>query len=428
MPIIKNTVRAVVFIAVALLFSQQVTNAAFNNRLSYQGRLTDTNGVPVADAAYSVRFDICTDSACATSVWNETLTVNTVDGLFSAILGTAAINLDFNSADYWMKLTVGGVAYTPNQRISPVAMAINSYRLGGLISGNASGNIPISNGTVNTNLNADLLDGYHGTADPSAAPGANVYLRSNASGYTYTGWINTVSGVNDGTAITRIYASSDAFIRYYTPAGFEAQMKQYIDDDFVLKAGDTMTGQLNVAMDTTADLVTNNAPTGTSDIHLQPNTSGGRSSIIFESRVNATSDSGYITFYDDLDTYAASLYPTWGNSSENGALVIGATNDAVGAVSDIVVLKSPAAVVVDSPNIFMTGEIQANKVCRIATHNNNISATWQVTDTCPAGYCAMQMIDSVTALGYFPEGSSTGRGSYPQYSGVSRLLCCRCQL
>jgi len=34
--------------------------------------------------------------------------------------------------------------------------------LDGLQSGNASGLIPISNGTVNTNLNADLLDGQQG--------------------------------------------------------------------------------------------------------------------------------------------------------------------------------------------------------------------------------------------------------------------------
>jgi len=43
----------------------------------------------------------------------------------------------------------------------------NSYLLlggGGLIkNGNASGNVPINNGTLNTNLNADKLDGYHAT-------------------------------------------------------------------------------------------------------------------------------------------------------------------------------------------------------------------------------------------------------------------------
>jgi hypothetical protein len=40
---------------------------------------------------------------------------------------------------------------------------LNADVLDGYNTGNASGNIPLSNGTVNTNLNADLLDGKHST-------------------------------------------------------------------------------------------------------------------------------------------------------------------------------------------------------------------------------------------------------------------------
>jgi hypothetical protein len=38
---------------------------------------------------------------------------------------------------------------------------VNAGKLNGLAQGNASGSIPVNNGTVNTNLNADLLDGKH---------------------------------------------------------------------------------------------------------------------------------------------------------------------------------------------------------------------------------------------------------------------------
>jgi len=41
---------------------------------------------------------------------------------------------------------------------------VNAGTVAGLSVGNASGNIPRSNGTLNTNLNADLLDGYHASA------------------------------------------------------------------------------------------------------------------------------------------------------------------------------------------------------------------------------------------------------------------------
>ena len=50
--------------------------------------------------------------------------------------------------------------------------------------GNASGNVPLSNGTVNTNLNADLLDGYHGSsywkgsdANKLWSPGTNIQMK-----------------------------------------------------------------------------------------------------------------------------------------------------------------------------------------------------------------------------------------------------------
>lgn len=47
---------------------------------------------------------------------------------------------------------------------------INVDRLDGYDAGNASGNIPVSNGTVNTNLNADMLDGNHASSFVLAPP------------------------------------------------------------------------------------------------------------------------------------------------------------------------------------------------------------------------------------------------------------------
>ena len=38
---------------------------------------------------------------------------------------------------------------------------VNAGKLNGLNSSNATGQVPVSNGTVNTNLNADMLDGHH---------------------------------------------------------------------------------------------------------------------------------------------------------------------------------------------------------------------------------------------------------------------------
>jgi len=50
---------------------------------------------------------------------------------------------------------------------------------------------------------------------------ANQIVRTQGSGYANFGWINSVSGNHTGT-ITRITASSDAYLRYVTPAQFRA--------------------------------------------------------------------------------------------------------------------------------------------------------------------------------------------------------------
>ena len=48
---------------------------------------------------------------------------------------------------------------------------------------------------------------------------ANKIVRTDGNGYIQAGWINTTSGSQTG-AMDRIYASTDAYIRYYTPANF----------------------------------------------------------------------------------------------------------------------------------------------------------------------------------------------------------------
>ncbi len=56
--------------------------------LSYQGKLTDTFGLPVVDTTYSVAFRLYTQPTGGSPFWNETQTVRTRSGLFSVLLGS----------------------------------------------------------------------------------------------------------------------------------------------------------------------------------------------------------------------------------------------------------------------------------------------------------------------------------------------------
>jgi hypothetical protein len=57
--------------------------------LSYQGRLTDATGKPVADALYAVRFRLYAQPDGGTHFWEETQSVTTRSGMFSVLLGAA---------------------------------------------------------------------------------------------------------------------------------------------------------------------------------------------------------------------------------------------------------------------------------------------------------------------------------------------------
>ncbi len=117
------------------------------------------------------------------------------------------------------------------------------------ILGNSNGNIPLNNGTVNTNLNADMLDGLHIHAGRNNE--VNKIVRTDANGFLQTGWINTTSG-NIGTgAINKIYCSNDDYIRYKTPANFFSTLSNSGNDISITVAGQNR--KLTVGYATNAD-------------------------------------------------------------------------------------------------------------------------------------------------------------------------------
>ena len=87
----------------------------------------------------------------------------------------------------------------------------------------ASAGYVTSTGSVNYATsagNADTVDGYHVSTTRNAA--STIPVRD-ASGYLQLGWINTTSGATTQT-INKIYASTDDYIRYVTPATLISQL------------------------------------------------------------------------------------------------------------------------------------------------------------------------------------------------------------
>jgi len=86
----------------------------------------------------------------------EAKNADTLDGQDASAFAASSHNHDGSA------ITSGKI---DNARLNTGAgNGLDADLLDGYHAGNASGNVPLSNGTLNTNLNADLLDGQHASA------------------------------------------------------------------------------------------------------------------------------------------------------------------------------------------------------------------------------------------------------------------------
>jgi hypothetical protein len=98
--------------------------------LSYQGKMTDTFGLPVADTLYAIRFRLYAQPTGGTQFWEENQNVRTTGGLFSVLLGsvTPIGSMPDAGAAYLGMSVADGAELTPRLRIASAAYAYLSAR------------------------------------------------------------------------------------------------------------------------------------------------------------------------------------------------------------------------------------------------------------------------------------------------------------
>ena len=79
---------------------------------------------------------------------------------------------------------------------------VDAGMLNGYTQGNASGNIPLNNGTLNTNLNADMLDG-HDSAYFSADGHVHSAATTSANGFMTTTQVTKLNGIATGAEVNQ---------------------------------------------------------------------------------------------------------------------------------------------------------------------------------------------------------------------------------
>ncbi len=131
-PIIKNRISPILVLFIAALVLILPPTSKSDNLISYQGRLTNIAGIPVADGDYSVTFRLFDNAAAGTSLWTETAVVTTTDGLFDHQLGSEELLpsiLFTDNATLYLELSLNGEALSPRTRLTSAPSAIVSQHL-----------------------------------------------------------------------------------------------------------------------------------------------------------------------------------------------------------------------------------------------------------------------------------------------------------
>ncbi|MBC8235960.1 hypothetical protein H8E77_40965 [bacterium] len=120
--------RILVLSALLLVLTVQISWGSIPEKISYQGYLTDANGVAVPDSTYNLTFKIYLLGA-PTEIWSEThSSVVVINGIFNVILGSveSLTSLDFEE-EYELGVTVNdGPEMTPRKLLTAAAYSLSA--------------------------------------------------------------------------------------------------------------------------------------------------------------------------------------------------------------------------------------------------------------------------------------------------------------
>lgn len=138
---------------------------------------------------------------------------------------------------------------------------VNAGSLRGYIPGNATGQIPISNGTVCTNLNAQLLQGNEPSAFATAGHGHSDATGS-ASGFLSPTLYNKLVGIETGAQVNQ-----NAFANIAV-SGQTTVQADAASDTLTLASGSNISITTNATTDTVTIACTYAHPTGDGNLHV----------------------------------------------------------------------------------------------------------------------------------------------------------------
>jgi len=168
--------------------------------ISYQGRISDEEGNPVADGTYNMRFRIYDAETGGNLEWDSGVQSVALDGgIFNVLLGDAgqpALDMEF-AEEYWLVVTFNGVNQLPRQRLTSVGYA---YMASGLVPGTLI-NGPVDGGAAIRARNTAEDGAFGGRFECTAYNGTGVYGYASATTGAWTSGVSGYTESEEGMAV-----------------------------------------------------------------------------------------------------------------------------------------------------------------------------------------------------------------------------------
>ncbi len=174
------------------------------NAITYQGKLTDTAGLPVPDGLYQVQFKLYDVPTDGTAFWTSTtVSVQCKEGLFTSQMTPISSTVIAGKTTLWLETWVGspGTALSPRAKLVSVPFALRAGDL----------TLPFS-GTASSAGPALLVTNSSGTAISAAGAGSGTAVRGYATGTGKAGHFEIANNSSSADALTvTTNGSGDAF-------------------------------------------------------------------------------------------------------------------------------------------------------------------------------------------------------------------------
>jgi|GEM_PF-2121965 len=172
--------------------------------INFQGILKDGSGNPVGDGSYSVIFTIYDDPAAGATLWAETTSVSTSDGLFTVLLGADNPVPDsaFNDSSRYLGIKVGAdPEMTPRQKMASVGYSFRTEQWTSAAQNllRMNGNVGIGTTIPQVKLHVDSGDVFIGNIPTPALsfPNENLYIGNTIgdpkNSFRIDGWLNDLA-------------------------------------------------------------------------------------------------------------------------------------------------------------------------------------------------------------------------------------------